>query len=81
MASLFKAPAAPQVAAAAPMPDANSPAVLEAARVNTAAALSRAGRQSTIMGAQGKSGPSRAPVATAASDSYGGTTLGAGQTA
>lgn len=79
MASLFRAPATPQVAAAAPMPDPTSPAVIEAGKTATAAAMSRSGRASTIMGRQGQAGPSRAPVATAASDSYGGTTLGAGQ--
>ena len=80
MANLFRQPATPQVAAAAPMPDANSPAVLEAAKVQTAAALSRAGRSSTILGKQGGAAPSRAPVATAATDSYSGRALGAGNT-
>lgn len=77
MASLFRAPSPPPVAASAPMPDPNSPAVREAARVATASALSRAGRGSTIMGKQGQGAPSRAPVATAATDNYGGSTLGA----
>jgi hypothetical protein len=77
MANLFRAPAVPQVAAAAPMPDPTSPAVLEAGKVATAATMAQAGRQSTIMGKQGQNGPSRAPVATAASDSYAGRTLGA----
>ena len=76
MAALFRAPSVPQVAAAAPMPDPNSSAVQEAAKVQTAAAMGRAGRSSTIMGTQGQNGPSRAPVATAA-DSYGSTKLGA----
>lgn len=77
MANLFRAPATPQVAAAAPMPDPTSPAVLEAAKTQTAATMAQAGRASTIMGKQGTASPSRAPVATAATDSYGGKTLGA----
>jgi hypothetical protein len=77
MANLFKQPAAPQVAAAAPMPDPTSPAVLEAQKNQQVAAMARAGRTSTIMGRQGTSGPSRAPTATAA-DSYTGSSLGSG---
>lgn len=80
MAALFRTPSIPQVAAAAPMPDLNSPAVLEAGRQNTAAALSRAGRASTIIGKQGTGGPSQAPTATIA-DSFGGKALGAAATA
>ena len=77
MSSLFKTPSTPQVATAAPMPSPNSPSVLEAQKVATAAAMSRSGRASTIMGKQGGAGPSKAPVATAA-DSYTGSNLGAG---
>jgi hypothetical protein len=49
---------------------------MEAQKVATAAALSRAGRASTILGKQGANGASKAPVATAA-DSYSGSNLGA----
>lgn len=78
MSSLFgRAPAPPPVMAAAPMPDANSAAVREAQRQTVAAALSRGGRASTVLGQQGRNGPSQAPVATAATgDSYAGKTLG-----
>lgn len=41
----------------APMPDTNSPAVLEAGRRSTAAAMARAGRTSTIL--QSTTGNSR----------------------
>ena len=75
MTSLFRTSAPPPVAAAAPMPAAASPAVLEAQKTATAAALARGGRASTIQGKQGAGGPSRAPVATAA-DSFGGRSLG-----
>ena len=80
MASLFRAPAPPPVMAAAPMPDANSAAVREAANVATAAATARGGRAASVLGTQGKNGPSQAPVATAATtgDSYAGKALGAG---
>ena len=78
MANLFKQPATPQVAAAAPMPDANSSAVLEAQKQAMAAATARSGRSSTIMGKQGKSGASQAPIATAA-DTYSSRSLGSGQ--
>lgn len=79
MASLFKAPAPPPVMASAPMPDANSPAVLEAQRQAVASAVSRGGRASTIIGKQGQNGPSAAPTATAATDTYAGKSLGASQ--
>jgi hypothetical protein len=75
MTNLFRTPAPPPVAAAAPMPDAMSPAVIEAQKTATAAALARGGRASTIQGRQGAAGPSRAPTATAA-DSFGGRSLG-----
>lgn len=78
MANLFKPPSTPQVAAAAPMPDANSSAVLEAQKQAMLAAAGRSGRSSTIMGKQGKAGASQAPVATAA-DTYSSRSLGAQQ--
>jgi len=79
MASLFRAPAPPPVMAAAPMPDANSAAVQEAQKVATTAATARGGRAASVLGTQGQNGPSKAPVATAASagDNYGGKSLGA----
>ena len=61
MASLFRAPATPQVAAAAPMPDPTSPAVIEAGKTATAAAMSRSGRASTIMGRRGRRVPRARP--------------------
>ena len=73
MSSLFSAPKMPAVMAAAPMPDANSAAVREASRLQTVAAMGRAGRAATIMGKQGANGPSQAPVAS----SYSGSSLGA----
>ena len=78
MAGLFRTPAPPAVMAAAPMPDPNSAAVLEAQKQQVATSLSRAGRASTIMGTQSKGGQSAAPVATAASspDNYTGGSLG-----
>jgi len=78
MANLFKTPATPQVAAAAPQPDANSSAVLEAQKQAMLAAAGRDGRASTITGKQGTNGQSRAPVATAA-DTYASRSLGSGQ--
>ena len=80
MSGLFKTPAVPQVATAAPMPDPNSPSVIEAQKIATASALARAGRSSTILGKQGGAGASKAPVATAATgaDSYSGSSLGTG---
>lgn len=79
MASLFgRAPAPPPVMAAAPMPDQNSAAVQEAAKVATAAAIGRGGRASSVLGTQGKNGPSQAPIATAAGDTYAGKSLGSG---
>ena len=83
MASLFRAPAPPPVMAAAPMPSPNSPAVQEAQRVATAAAMNRTGRSSTVLGKQGQNGPSKAPVATAATaavptPTYTGKSLGSG---
>lgn len=70
MSSLFapKAPATPQVMAPAPMPDANSPSVMEAQRQQDTATAARAGRASTILGKQGGSGGSM--------DSYSGSKLG-----
>lgn len=79
MASLFRAPAPPPVMAAAPMPDPNAPAVQEAQRQTIAAALSRGGRASTVIGQQGKNSGSQAPVATAATDTYSGKALGGSQ--
>ena len=76
MSSLFSTPKIPAVAAAAPMPDANSAAVREAARLQTVAAMGRAGRASTIMGRQGQNGPSQAPTAVSAAPSYTGSSLG-----
>jgi hypothetical protein len=76
MANLFKPPSPPQVAVAPPMPDANSPSVLEAQNQAAAAAMARAGRASTIIGAQSKNAPSQAPVA---QDAYAATRLGASQ--
>jgi hypothetical protein len=65
--------------AAAPMPDANAPAVQEAQRQAVASALARGGRASTVIGQQGQNSASRAPVATAATDTYSGKTLGGAQ--
>ena len=80
MASLFRAPAPPPVMAAAPMPDPNSAAVIEAQKKEVAATVGRGGRSSTILGTQGKSGSSQAPVETAASAAdYSGKSLGGGQ--
>jgi hypothetical protein len=75
MAGLFapKTPALPVVAAAPPMPDPTSPSVLEAQRQQAAAAMARAGRQSTIMGRQGANPPSAAPTA---QDAYASSRLG-----
>ena len=77
MASLFRTPAPPPVMAAAPMPDQNSAAVQEASKVATAAAVGRGGRAASVLGTQGKNGPSQAPVATAAGEMYSGKSLGA----
>lgn len=64
MSGLFSttapAAAAPVVTPPAPMPDSNSPAVLEAQRKAQSDILARAGRQSTILTApqnRGNSGP------------------------
>ncbi len=46
------APPTPQVAVAAPMPDAQSPAVTEAANNAAVTATRRAGRASTVVGRQ-----------------------------
>lgn len=45
-------PATPQVAVAAPMPDAQAPAVTEAANNAAMTATRRAGRSSTVVGKQ-----------------------------
>lgn len=81
MASLFRAPAPPPVMAAAPMPDSNSAAVREAQKQAIANATARDGRAGSVLGTQGKNGPSKAPVATAAGavDNYAGKALGSGQ--
>lgn len=74
MSSLFKTPAPPQPVFAPPMPDAQSPQVLNAEQQSAAAATSRAGRQSTILGLQGAGNPAKAsPVGT---DTYAGSQLG-----
>ena len=78
MSGLFGSPKVPQVAVAAPMPDANSPAVIEAQKQQTAAALSRSGRQSTILGLQAGQGPGQG-AAPQRADAFSGKALGAGQ--
>jgi len=71
MSALFSRPQPAAIQAAAPMPDANSPAVLEAQRKAAAEAAARAGRASTIMT------DSKGPAANRGNtDSYGGKTLG-----
>jgi hypothetical protein len=58
MGNLFKPsiPAPPPVAPPAPMPDPQSPAVLEAAKKAQTDALARAGRTSTILTAPANRG-------------------------
>ena len=69
MPGLFHTPPTPQVAVAPPMPDQQSPAVIEAGNQAAIAAQQRAGRASTVLGRQ-------APRPSVA-DSYSGTRLGA----
>lgn len=73
MSGLFGGAKQPQAQAPAPMPDASSPAVLEAQRKAAAEAAARAGRASTIMTEAG--GPAANQRNT---DSYSGRTLGSG---
>lgn len=51
MGSLFKTPKPPNPTPAPPMPDMQSPAVLQAQRKNTELMMQRAGRESTILSA------------------------------
>lgn len=69
MARLFSGPKPPAPKPPAPMPDEQSPAVLEASRQERERILGRAGRTSTIL---------TSPSTRAGSDTYSGTTLGAG---
>jgi hypothetical protein len=73
MTGLFSKPAVVQPTPAAPMPDNNSPAVLEAQRKAAAEAAARAGRTSTIL--TDNEGPA---ANRRGSDSYSGRTLGSG---
>lgn len=75
MAALFSPPKVqmPAPSAPAPMPDNNSPAVLEAQRKAAQEAASRAGRASTILTGKGENTPAANRGNT---DSYGGTKLG-----
>lgn len=74
MSGIFGAPKAPAVMAPAPMPDPQSPAVLEAQRKAGSNAMARTGRASTVLGVQGKGNPAQPnPVG---GDSYAGSRLG-----
>ncbi len=67
-------PATPQVAVAPPMPDPNSPSVMEATNAAAVTALQRSGRSSTVLAKQGT--PAAAPRAPVQADAYAGTKLG-----
>lgn len=70
MAGMFGGGDAPKPKPAAPMPDDQSPSVLEASRRERERILSRGGRASTILTSGDKAAPG--------GDSYAGTTLGSG---
>lgn len=79
MAGLFgggSPPPTPQVAVAPPLPDPNSPSVIEAQNAAATAAMARGGRQSTITGRADMSSPRPRNNPSVASDAYSGTRLG-----